>query len=163
MRVPAGLVALTLCGCGSEVDLSDARFPIPQIPWNPSTYVAHRTVDTVTVDGVLDELSWQRAEWTEAFTDIRGPSLPEPRFATRVKMLWDDDYFFVAADLEESHVWARLRQRDAVIYRDNDFEVFIDPDGDTHEYYELEINAFGTEWDLFLVRPYRDGGPALHA
>jgi|GEM_PF-5265226 len=42
------------------------------------------------------------------------------------------------------------------VFYDNDFEVFIDPDGDTHRYYELEINAFGTEWDLFLDRPYRD-------
>ncbi len=39
----------------------------------------------------------------------------------------------------------------------------MDPDGDTHEYYEFEINAFGTEWDLFLVKPYRDGGPYMTA
>jgi hypothetical protein len=78
-------------------------------------------------------------------------------------MLWDSTYFYVAAEMEEPHVWATLTSRDAVIYYDNDFEVFIDPDSDTHEYYELEINAFGTEWDLFLVKPYRDGGPALNA
>ena len=54
-------------------------------------------------------------------------------------------------------------QRDAVIFQDHDFEVFLDPGGDTHEYYELEVNALGTAWDLFLVKPYRDGGPALHA
>jgi hypothetical protein len=41
--------------------------------------------------------------------------------------------------------------------------VFIDPDGDTHLYYELEINALGTVWDLMLVKPYRDGGPAIDA
>jgi len=41
--------------------------------------------------------------------------------------------------------------------------VFIDPDGDTHAYYELEVNALGTPWDLMLVQPYRDGGPAIHA
>jgi len=39
--------------------------------------------------------------------------------------------------------------------------VFIDPDGDTHAYYELEVNAFGTPWDLLLIKPYRDGGPAV--
>jgi len=50
-----------------------------------------------------------------------------------------------------------------VIFQDNDFEVFIDPDGDTHQYYELEMNALNTVWDLFLVKPYRDGGPAIHA
>jgi hypothetical protein len=78
-------------------------------------------------------------------------------------MLWDDDYFYVAADLEEPHLWATLTVRDSVIFQDNDFELFIDPDGDTHNYAELEINAFATVWDLLLVRPYRDGGPAIHA
>ena len=45
----------------------------------------------------------------------------------------------------------------------NDFEVFIDPDGDTHQYYEFEINALGTEWDLLMIKPYRDGGPFVSA
>ena len=49
-----------------------------------------------------------------------------------------------------------------MIFRDNDFEVFIDPDGDTHAYYELEVNALGTPWDLMLIKPYRDGGPAIN-
>ena len=74
-------------------------------------------------------------------------------------MLWDDPCFYIAADLEEPHVWATMEQRDAKIYNDNDFEVFIDPDGDTHLYYEFEINAAGTEWDLLLIKPYRDGAP----
>src|SRR5207248_1081011 len=82
---------------------------------------------------------------------------------TRVKMLWDDDFFYIAAEMEEPHVWATLKEHDAVIFQDNDFEVFIDPDGDNHEYYELEINAQATEWDLRLVKPYRDGGPALNS
>lgn len=34
-------------------------------------------------------------------------------------------------------------------------QVFIDPDGDNHLYYEIEINALGTAWDLLLPRPYR--------
>ena len=57
----------------------------------------------------------------------------------------------------------RSSERDSVIFQDNDFEVFIDPDGDTHEYYEIEINALNTVWDLLLIQPYRDGGPAIHA
>jgi len=77
--------------------------------------------------------------------------------------MWDDDALWIGAELEEPHVWGTLTDRDAVIYMDDDFEVFLDPDGDTHNYYELEINALGTEWDLLLVRPYRDGGPAIHA
>jgi hypothetical protein len=53
-----------------------------------------------------------------------------------------------------------LTQHDAVIFQDNDFEVFIDPDGDNQEYYEFEMNALNTGWDLFLKKAYRDGGPA---
>ena len=71
-------------------------------------------------------------------------------------MLWDSTYFYFGAQLEEPHIWATLTQRDAVIYKDNDFEIFLDPDGDTHNYYELEINALGTEWDLLLLKPYHD-------
>jgi hypothetical protein len=117
----------------------------------------------ITLDGRLDDEAWSAAEWTDDFVDILGPDGQEPRFRTRVKMLWDDECFYVCAEMEEPHVWATLRERDSVIYHDNDFEVFIDPDGDTHEYYELEVNAFGTEWDLLLIRPYRDGGPAVNA
>lgn len=43
---------------------------------------------------------------------------------------------------------------------DNDFEVFLDPDGDGKNYYELEINALGTVWQLSLNKPYSQGGAA---
>lgn len=95
--------------------------------------------------------------------DILGEAAPTPSLETRVSMLWDDDYLYVGAMLEEPHLWATLTERDARIFDDDDFEIFLDPDGDTHHYYEIEINALGTVWDLFLVKPYRDGGPAISA
>ena len=154
--------------CGSGAD-STASLPHgdpiaePAIDWEPQRYVSYRTDVPISVDGRLNESAWRDAEWTSDFVDIEGPLRSTPRFRTRAKMLWDSTYFYLATEMEEPHVWATLTDRDAVIYYDNDFEVFIDPDGDTHEYYELEINAIGTEWDLFLVKPYRDGGPALNA
>ena len=150
------------CNGSTGTPSPDAEFAAPT-EWDPETYVAYRTETPLVIDGKLDESAWSSAEWTKSFVDIEGSQTPPPRFNTHAKMLWDDVYFYVAAEMEEPHVWAKLTERDAVIYHDNDFEVFIDPDGDTHDYYELEINAFGTEWDLFLVRPYRDGGPALNA
>ncbi len=139
----------------------DYEFPVPSIDCAPRSYVCQRASDPLVVDGVLDEEAWLSAARTQLFIDIQGEQLPVPRFETRAAMLWDDDYFYVAAWMEEPHVWAKLTDRDAVIFYDNDFEVFIDPDGDTHEYYELEVNAFETEWDLLLTKPYRDGGTAI--
>jgi hypothetical protein len=128
---------------------------------HPKGYVCYHTTTPVIPDGVLDEKSWASVPWTDYFVDIEGPTKPAPRYKTRAKLLWDDSNLYIAAELEEPDVWATLRQRDTVIFIDNDFEVFIDPDGDTHAYYELEVNAFGTAWDLFLLKPYRDGGPSI--
>jgi len=139
------------------------RFPIPAIEYQPRHYVCYQTTDKLKIDGRLSEAAWQTAPWTEAFVDIEGEAKPLPRFATHARMLWDSTYFYIAARMEEPHLWGTLTERDAVIYHDNDFEVFIDPNGDSHEYYELEINALGTEWDLLLVKPYRDGAPAVNA
>ena len=75
-------------------------------------------------------------------------------------MLWDYSFFYIHAWLEEPRVWATLTEHDSVIFQDNDFEVFIDPDGDALRYFEFEVNAFSTTWDLFLAKPYRDGGSA---
>jgi len=139
------------------------KVPEPKIPYEPMFYVCHKAQAALSVDGILNEPSWRKARWTERFVDIEGSIRPRPGFSTRVKMVWDDEYFYIAAELEEPHVWATLKERDSIIFNDNDFEVFIDPDGDTHNYFELEINALNTVWDLLLVKPYRDGGPAVHA
>ncbi|MCB5229520.1 MAG: carbohydrate-binding family 9-like protein [Candidatus Cloacimonetes bacterium] len=131
-------------------------FPTPALPFNPLSYTACKATGELVMDGILDEDDWQKTPWTEEFVDIEGELKPLPFYSTRAKILWDDDYLYIAARMEEPHIWATLTQRDAVIFHDNDFEVFIDPDGDTHDYYELEINALGTLWDLFLIKPYRD-------
>lgn len=73
-------------------------------------------------------------------------------------MTWDDSCFYIGAELREPDVHGTLTKRDTVIFYDNDFEVFIDPNGDNLEYYEFEMNALNTVWDLFLPIPYKDGG-----
>jgi len=123
-------------------------------------YVCHRAGERFEIDGRIDKAVWNEAAWTEDFVDILGLRGPTPRFRTRAKMLWDDDFFYVAAELEEPHVNGFLTEKNSILFHDNDFEVFIDPDGDNLDYYELEINALGTLWELSLPRPYRAGGPA---
>src|SRR5262249_43792174 len=129
----------------------------------PKGYVCYRARSPIAIDGRLDDSAWRDAPWTDDFADIEGDVRPKPRFRTRAKMLWDDRCLYVAAELEEPHVWATLTRHDAVIFRDNDFEVFLDPDGDSHLYAELELNALDTTWDLLLPKPYKDGGRAVHA
>ncbi len=135
-----------------------SAFPVPQLDFNPKQYQCFRTEEEIAIDGRNLEDVWLDAAWTDEFVDIEGDLKPLPSFTTRVKMLWDDKYFYFYAELEDPNVWATLTERDAVIFHDNDFEIFIDPDGDTHNYYEYEVNAFNTVWDLLLLNPYRDNG-----
>lgn len=125
----------------------------------PQQYVAPRAPAALKIDGVIDD-AWRSAPWTLDFVDIEGSAKPKPRFRTRARMMWDAQYFYIAAELSEPHVWGTLTKHDSVIFHDNDFEVFADPNGDSHEYFEFEMNALNTGWDLFLPKPYKDGGTA---
>ena len=164
-RLPLGpaqsalAVALILACAGSTI----AGWPpgaFAQMSGDARLYEAPLTSSAPVIDGDLDEAAWRDVPWTESFIDIRGEDWPDPQWATRARLAWDECCLYVAAELEEPHLWATLTERDAIIYRDHDFEVFLDPDGDGLAYYELEINALGTEFDLFLDKPYSRGGSA---
>lgn len=127
---------------------------------NPRGYDAPRALGRITIDGKLDDPGWAAAAWTEDFVDIQGTEALTPPLRTRAKILWDDEQLYIGAEMEEPHLWATLLDRDAIIYRDDDFEVFLDPEGDGLAYFEIEINAMGTVFDLFLDKPYNEGGRA---
>ena len=126
----------------------------------PLQYLCHFTRTPPRIDGELNDPAWNAAPWTTDFVDIEGSTKPLPRYRTRVKMLWDKQYLYIAAELKEPDVKATLTQHDSVIFKDNDFEVFLKPLPETPSYYEFEMNAFNTGWDLFLAKPYRFGGTA---
>jgi len=128
----------------------------------PPYYVTYKAEGgTIKVDGDLSEPAWQEVAWTTPNMDICGPnncSRGAPRFSTRQKVRWDDKFLYIAAELEEPQVWANNTQHDSVIFADNDYEVFISPDGTSHYYKEYEMNARNANWDLCLNKAYRDGG-----
>jgi hypothetical protein len=156
--IPFSLVAAVLSAGAPPTDVDMlAAFS------HPKGYVCSRSSSAIVMDGDLGDVAWKTAAWSDEFVDIEGDKQPKPRHRTRVKMLWDDEALYIAAEMEEPHLWATLTEHDAVIFHDNDFEVFLDPDGDNHLYGELEVNALNTTWDLLLTKPYKDGGKAVNA
>jgi hypothetical protein len=145
----------------SETGRQAARVDVVRFP-HPRGYVCPRASRPPRLSGRIDDPVWDAAPWTDDFVDIEGDAKPKPRHRTRLKMMWDESAWYLAVEMEEPNVWATLTEHDSVIFQDNDFEFFVDPDGDNHDYFEYEINALGTDWDLRLPKPYRDGGPALN-
>lgn len=123
-------------------------------------YTCNKSHNSLKIDGKISDKAWRKAAWTHDFVDIEGSTRQKPRFRTRAKMLWDDKYFYVAAEMEEPQLWATYDRHDMVIFHEHDFEVFLDPDRDGIHYFEFEMNAKNTGWDLYLAKPYKDGGKA---
>ena len=132
----------------------------PQIfpPWPEEKiahYTAHRAAGPISIDGHLDEPSWQAAPRSPRFADLisGGRAIHD----TRAAVLWDDQYLYVGYWVEEPDVQATLAERDDHIYTNNDVECFIaGKDG----YYEFEINSLGTIYEVFFLwdEAYEKGG-----
>lgn len=114
------------------------------MPENP--YVCLSTGEAITIDGDLSKPVWQRASQSPRFVDM---ATGDPGFFdTRAAALWDSTNLYVAFWIEEPFVEAHLTERDSLIFNENDVELFIDG-GDS--YYEFEINALGTVYEVFFV------------
>ena len=150
------ILSLLFFGCETgqtiEVDLNE-KIIIPK------HYVVSKTSDPILIDGMDNEKVWNQAKYSDDFIDIEG--LKTPTQKTNVKLLWDKNYLYVFAKLFENHIWGDITERDDVIFYNNDFEVFINPNNHVFSYGEIEINALGTVWDLYLNRPYRLKGMAI--
>ena len=122
------------------------------------SYACLRTPSPIKVDGRLSEKAWQSAQPLSPLQDIRAGEYPAPTKSTTLKMLWDDEYLYVGAYLEEDDIIANIVGRDEIIWKENDFEIFLDPDGDGKGYFEFEFSAKGEILDLIMSKPYSEGG-----
>lgn len=109
-------------------------------------YTAFRLQTPLTLDGSLSDPAWQKAPKSERFVDMAtgAPGLLD----TRSAILWDDDNLYVGFWVEEPYPKASQTERDSLIFRENDVELFIDG-GDS--YYEFEINALNTVYEVFFI------------
>ena len=147
--------------CSFNVNAQSAFRGLENLFETPENYIVYHVDHPPVIDGNINELTWQQANWTKEVVDIEGRDKPKPPLATKVKMLWDDSCLYIAAQLTEPHVWASLKKHDEIVFHDNDFEFFIDPGNTTQPYFEVEVNPFNTIFDLLLTRAYRDGGSPI--
>lgn len=151
-------MALLFYGAANAQDSNTSYNRLLQIPLQ---YTVLRTTEKMIIDGKEDEKDWSKASWTPKFTDIETGSQIDSIQEARCKMLWDDDFLYLFVKFKERDLWASIHTHDAQVFQDNAFEMFISPGGETYNYFEFQINAYGTVWDLFMPKPYRNGGIGL--
>jgi hypothetical protein len=161
MFIKRNVLLATALLVGQLAYAQDAFKNMPHLFTTPKNYTVGYTKQSPKIDGDINDAVWQQAPWTDEFVDIEGDLKPTPHFKTQLKMLWNDSCLFVAVKMQEPHLWANLTKHDKIIFNDNDFEIFIDPNNDGRDYFEVEINQYNKIFDLFLPKPYRDRGDAL--
>ena len=67
----------------------------------PKKYNAQYVDKALVIDGYINEIQWSNTNWSDPFVDIEGFYKPSPYFQTRMKIVWDKHYLYVAAELEE--------------------------------------------------------------
>ncbi len=112
------------------------------------SYKVHFTEEEMTLDGRADEQSWSLAPPIE-LTDRSYPSLkPMHPASTSVRALWNQQGLLVLYQCQDQNILATITKRDSSVYKDDNVELFLDPDMDGTHYVQLAINALNTQMDV---------------
>jgi len=109
-------------------------------------YTAYHVSERIRIDGKLDETVWQHAPRSPRFVDILTGA--QAIHDTRAMVVWDDTNLYVAYRIQEPFVHAKYTNHNDPIYYDHDVEFFI---AGRDAYYEFEINAFNTSYEVFFI------------
>lgn len=143
----AGLFFLLVLGLGAQsIELRPQTEPAPE-------YVAHRATGPLVIDGDLRDSAWAAAPVVTL--SFRWPEQTGRRQATRVRLLWNDNFLYAAYECEDTDLTAKYEHRDDPTYEDDAVELFLNPFPERPHYIGLEINARAVLYDYLFVHPTR--------
>jgi len=129
------MTALAAAALGVLVSAAPVSADVPE-------YTVMRTAGKIVVDGVLDEEDWEKAEPVGEFAFPWWKSGEKER--TEAKMLWNDDFLYVAFTCEDKHIWADHYDTNSWTYKDDAAEIFWNPNPEAgRKYYMFEMNSIG--------------------
>ena len=122
-----------------------------------SAFECRWTDQPITIDGRADEPAWKHAQTIDHFQIgwLTGDAR-KPRTSTRAKLLWDRDYLYFYAEMEDHDLVATITEHQGRIWTGDVFELFFKPATDKKPYYEFEVNPANATLELFF--PARDAG-----
>jgi hypothetical protein len=113
-----------------------------------------RATNRIKIDGTLDEVAWDKADALSNFAVFWQNR--KPKTATTARLLWDDNYLYFCAEMEDSDLYADVTEHNGKTWDNDVFELFFKPAEDKLAYYEFQVNAANTQLELFF--PSRGAG-----
>lgn len=119
----------------------------------PTEFECRWTETPLTLDGKADEPAWKQAQIIDRFyLPWLGDKARDAKTATKARLLWDREYLYFFADMEDTDLYADVKEHDGQTWNNDVFELFFKPAADKPGYYEFQVNAAGTVMDMFLPR-----------
>lgn len=126
----------------------------PMVPIPRPGFSCRRAPKPIEIDGDVSGPEWAEAEVINHFIHVKDGS--PARSATQAKVLWDDQYFYFSAIMDDADVFAEKTTHNDRTWYDDVFELFFKPDANKLGYYEFQVNARGTSMEMYL--PSRGSG-----
>jgi len=144
---PVLLIGLLL-GLVASASAAAAPFEIP------TDHECRRATGPIKLDGKADEPAWQQAVVIKSFGAFwaKRPS----KTATKARLLWDDEYLYFHAEMEDADLYADERKTNGHLWDNDVFELFFKPSEQSNAYYEFQINPLNAQFHCFM--PSRGAG-----
>jgi hypothetical protein len=114
-------------------------------------YECVRTSTPPKIDGRLDDECWRGAEEANSFTLTMATEPAAPSVQTHFRIVYDDYNLYIAVRCDEPHlekIKADVTERDsASVCGDDCIEIFLHPNPDQPDYFQLATNAHGVRYD----------------
>ena len=111
-------------------------------------YICNKIDNDFSLSGRLDHPAWKEAQPIKLNDAISG----EPgRFDTEVRVLYSDNYLYVGFRCEDDYIWGRVKEHDGAIYDEECVEVFLNPAGILHQYFEINLSPKGVGYEANIL------------
>ena len=108
----------------------------------------------IKIDGNADEPAWEKAQVLQDFSTYWLKR--KARSATRARLLWDEENLYFTAEMEDTDLYADVKEHNGMCWTNDVFEMFFKPAEDRLLYYEFQVNAANTQLEMAL--PSRGAG-----
>ena len=113
-------------------------------------FVIKKINKEITIDGNITPEEWGTKPTITRF--YRADNIEKPvNSKTSVWILYDHQYLYVAAHIEDKDIIANCTKKDSFgLFSDDVFELFIKPNFKSKYFYEIDVNPVGTVFDACL-------------
>ncbi|PKP38973.1 MAG: hypothetical protein CVT98_03930, partial [Bacteroidetes bacterium HGW-Bacteroidetes-15] len=125
---------------------------LKKLPAETKVAYAHRIIENIKIDGILDEEAWNKAIAVDDFFQYEPFNGSFPSETSLVKILYDDNALYIGATLmddEPNLIYKELGKRDnSDNLKADAFSILISPYNDGINYLEFIVSASGVQTDI---------------